>query len=132
MLASAGWSDVVAFQTNFLESLGIVQVAYAPKGYVGRGSVRYLDMGLKDRLLLAGFDAPIFKSWFTGRTAMTVRSMFRVAEAALKGSSMATPVVGMALEIEKWPGGSQGERGGSAHMSPAHGHQARRDGPQER
>lgn len=98
-------TTVAALQAAFLNSLGIYQRGYAPEGAVGRGRVVFADEDLQARLAWAGYQGPVIRTWFTGKVAMTTRTMMGVAQAAYGSEVNREPLVAMQVRAKPvWTG----------------------------
>lgn len=75
-------ANVAEFQERLLYSLGIHLKGYGPDGCVGRGAVVYGDVGLQNRILLAGFQGAELKKFMLGEVSFTTRIMYRLIRAA--------------------------------------------------
>lgn len=87
--------NISGYQTEFLEGLGVYRRGYSPEGCCGKGSVVYSSRDLQDRLAMAGYEGAALRGYFEGRVALTVRSMFSLAQAALGSWEDRTPQVWM-------------------------------------
>lgn len=95
------WREGVAgLQTEFLNDLGIYENGYAPEGCHGKGRVVYRDADLYNRISWAGYQGATIRGWFSGNIAMTTRTMYRVAQAALGSYENRMPAVAMQVRTK--------------------------------